>query len=102
MNSSAGSRASSRRRPSYKPNKADWLEGAWSGLQIASGEDRRGETAVDMETLKEIGKALTAVPEDFTANRKILRLLEQQAADVRDPAKASTGPWARRWRSGRC
>ncbi|HLB81067.1 MAG TPA: thiamine pyrophosphate-dependent enzyme, partial [Dongiaceae bacterium] len=30
---------------SYKPNKADWLEGAWSGLEIASGEERRGRTA---------------------------------------------------------
>ena len=26
---------------SYKPNKADWLEGAWSGLEIASGDERR-------------------------------------------------------------
>jgi 2-oxoglutarate dehydrogenase E1 component len=24
----------------YKPNKADWLEGAWSGLATASGDDR--------------------------------------------------------------
>jgi 2-oxoglutarate dehydrogenase E1 component len=63
---------------SYKPNKADWLEGAWSGFEIASGEDRRGETAVEMTTLKEIGKALAAVPKDFTANRKIIRLLQSK------------------------
>src|SRR5690606_15022459 len=31
---------------SYKPNKADFLEGAWSGLKVAYGEDRRGETAI--------------------------------------------------------
>ncbi len=61
---------------SYKPNKADWLEGAWSGFEIASGEDRRGETAVEIETLREVGRALTAVPRDFNANRKILRQLE--------------------------
>src|SRR6185312_6171228 len=30
----------------YRPNKADWLEGAWSGLKVASGDARRGETAV--------------------------------------------------------
>ncbi len=34
---------------SYKPNKADWLEGAWAGLAIASGDDRRGETTVPLE-----------------------------------------------------
>src|SRR5206468_1003834 len=64
---------------SYKPNKADWLEGAWSGLATASGDDRRGETSVAIETLKRIGTALTHVPADFNANRKIRRLLEQRS-----------------------
>src|SRR3546814_10325094 len=46
----------------YKPNKADWLEGAWSGLDIARGFDpRRGKTAVPLETLKEVGLGLTKV-----------------------------------------
>ena len=61
---------------SYKPNKADWLEGAWSGLEIASGDERRGRTAVDGETLREVGRALATVPEGFNANRKIVRLLD--------------------------
>ena len=32
----------------YKPNKADWLDGAWSGLRTADNADeqRRGKTAV--------------------------------------------------------
>jgi 2-oxoglutarate dehydrogenase E1 component len=64
--------------PSYKPNKADWLEGAWSGLETASGEDRRGETSMSLATLKEIGKALSGIPEGFVANRKILRLLQSK------------------------
>jgi 2-oxoglutarate dehydrogenase E1 component len=62
----------------YRPNKADWLEGAWSGLAIASGEDRRGETSVSLEMLKEVGAALTTVPKDFNLNRKIARQLEQK------------------------
>ncbi len=62
----------------YKPNKADWLEGAWAGMQIASGEDRRGETAATMEALQDVGRALTSVPRNFNANRKILRFLEQR------------------------
>src|SRR3546814_9654792 len=61
----------------YKPNKADWLEGAWSGLDIARGFDpRRGKTAVPLETLKEVGLGLTKVPADFNLNRKIARQLE--------------------------
>jgi 2-oxoglutarate dehydrogenase E1 component len=63
---------------SYRPNKADWLEGAWTGLEVASGDDRRGETAVKMETLKEVGLSLCRVPEGFNLNRKLARQLEQK------------------------
>jgi len=59
----------------YRPNKADWLEGAWAGLQTASGDERRGTTAVELATLKDVGRALSAVPKGFSANRKILRQL---------------------------
>src|SRR5690606_25165328 len=57
----------------YKPNKADWLDGAWSGLKKADDEDeqRRGKTAVPVKTLKEIGKKLTEVPADFEVHRTI-------------------------------
>src|SRR5690606_31355763 len=59
-----------------KPNKADYLEGKWSGLKVASGDDRRGDTAVSTARLQEVGKVITSVPDGFTANPKILRLLE--------------------------
>jgi 2-oxoglutarate dehydrogenase E1 component len=61
---------------SYRPNKADWLEGAWTGLEAASGEDRRGETAAPTELLQTVGAALSRVPEGFNINRKIARQLE--------------------------
>ncbi|HYM01693.1 MAG TPA: 2-oxoglutarate dehydrogenase E1 component [Stellaceae bacterium] len=61
---------------SYLPNKADWLEGVWSGLEVASGDMRRGETAVALEQLKSVGQALTTVPEGFNLNRKIARQLD--------------------------
>ncbi len=60
----------------YRPNKADWFEGAWAGMEAASGDERRGQTAVELETLREVGLALSRVPERFNANRKILRQLE--------------------------
>ncbi len=60
----------------YKPNKADYLEGKWTGMKVAYGDDRRGETAVPSARIQELGKVLTTVPSDFTANPKILRLLE--------------------------
>ncbi|MCG8360347.1 MAG: 2-oxoglutarate dehydrogenase E1 component, partial [Kiloniellales bacterium] len=64
----------------YKVNKADWLEGAWSGLSSVKGWDaRRGKTSVPLKTLKEVGKALTSTPEDFNLNRKIGRQLAAKA-----------------------
>ena len=62
----------------YKPNKADWLDGAWSGLRTADNQDeqRRGKTAVPVKTLKEIGKKLAEVPKDFEVHKTIQRFLD--------------------------
>ncbi|WP_343313006.1 2-oxoglutarate dehydrogenase E1 component [Brucella sp. BE17] len=66
---------------SYKPNKADWLDGAWAGLRAADNADeqRRGKTAVAMKTLKEIGKKLVEVPKDFHVHRTIQRFLDNRS-----------------------
>src|SRR5689334_707584 len=56
---------------SYKPNKADWLEGAWLGLATASGDDRRDDTAVSLDLLQRIGGDIAKIPADFNANKKI-------------------------------
>ncbi|MDH6231440.1 2-oxoglutarate dehydrogenase E1 component [Mesorhizobium soli] len=63
---------------SYKPNKADWLDGAWSGLRAADNQDelRRGKTAVPVKILKEVGKKLTDVPEGFEVHKTIGRFLD--------------------------
>jgi len=65
---------------SYKPNKADWLDGAWTGLRTADNQDeqRRGKTSVPMKTLKEIGRKLTEVPAGFEVHRTIARFLENR------------------------
>ncbi|MBV9824675.1 MAG: 2-oxoglutarate dehydrogenase E1 component [Alphaproteobacteria bacterium] len=60
----------------YRPNKADWLEGAWAGLEPAPDDDRRGDTAVALEVLREIGHGLVTVPDGFHLNRKIARQLD--------------------------
>lgn len=36
----------------FKPNKADWLDGQWSGFVPPMDDDRRGDTAVDIDILK--------------------------------------------------
>ncbi|PHP68545.1 2-oxoglutarate dehydrogenase E1 component [Zhengella mangrovi] len=69
---------------SFKPNKADWLDGAWSGFRTAdtADEQRRGKTAMPIKTLKEIGKKLAEVPEGFEAHRTIKRFMDNRAAMI--------------------
>ena len=66
----------------YRPNKADWLEGAWAGLEPAPDDDRRGDTAAPLEFLREVGRGLVTVPEGFHLNRKVARLLEAKRAAI--------------------
>ncbi len=64
---------------SYKPNKVDWLEGAWSGMEVAERDGaRRGNTAVKKDELMTVGKAIATPPEDFNTNRKLLRIMGQR------------------------
>ena len=65
----------------YKPNKADWLDGEWSGLRTADNADeqRRGKTAVPVKSLKEIGKKLSEIPAGFNAHKTIQRFMENRA-----------------------
>ncbi len=62
----------------YKPNKADWLDGRWSAIGFADDEARRGDTGVAVETLREVGRRITAVPQDFNAHKTIQRLLQRR------------------------
>ena len=68
----------------YKPNKADWLEGHWSGLRQPGDEAEwtEGETAVAPAALQAVGTAISQVPEGFDVNPKILRQLEAKRATL--------------------
>ncbi len=60
----------------FRPNKADWLDGRWSGLGQQDGKYDRGQTAVEMDRLKKVGAALTRLPEGFEAHKTVLRMLD--------------------------
>jgi 2-oxoglutarate dehydrogenase E1 component len=60
---------------SYKPNKADWLDGSWAGLKVASVDEdpRRGNTSTSIEKLKKIGHKITNIPADFNIHKTAKR-----------------------------
>ncbi len=66
----------------YEPEKADWLDGKWSGFTPPLDDDRRGDTAVDVARLKDVGGKLTHVPEDVTVHRTLGRILKSKKAMI--------------------
>jgi 2-oxoglutarate dehydrogenase E1 component len=67
----------------YKPNKADWLEGKWAGITVAPGEeDRKGMTAVELDKLVAVGRAISEPPKNFELNRKIARQLQEKRKTI--------------------
>jgi 2-oxoglutarate dehydrogenase E1 component len=69
---------------SYRPNRADWLDGRWADITPARDleDPRRGQTGAPVEVLKQIGKAITTVPEGFHLHRTIARFLENRRKAV--------------------
>lgn len=64
---------------SFKPNKADWLDGRWSGFEREREEYQAGETAIKPETMAEIGAALSRAPDNFDLHKTVGRLLDNKA-----------------------
>jgi 2-oxoglutarate dehydrogenase E1 component len=69
---------------SYKPNKADWLEGRWSGMRQSGQDVEQVEhgTEVPLDILKAVGGALARVPASFAVNPKIARQLDAKQAMI--------------------
>ena len=78
----------------YRPNKADWLDGKWSGSSSPRcRRSRRGNTGVAVETLKDIGSKITKVPQGFHVHRTIQRFLDsrQKAIETGEGIDWATG-----------
>jgi 2-oxoglutarate dehydrogenase E1 component len=69
---------------SYRPNKADWLDGRWSGFKRADTDDdpRRGHTGVEIERLKEIGQKITTIPNDFHLHKTLTRFMDNRRKSI--------------------
>ncbi len=61
----------------YKANKADWLDGKWSHLGLPDVE-ARGQTAVPVQRLKDLGLKLTTIPERIDVHKTLRRVLDNR------------------------
>jgi len=67
---------------SYKPNKADWLDGTWTGFKTASFDARRGKTSSNEEDIKLIAKEIHSIPENFTPHKRIKKIYNDRYQSI--------------------
>ncbi len=64
---------------SYKPNKADWFAGRWSGLHSPADPEsarRNMVTGLDRKLFDSIGRTLTTVPDSVTIHKTLARVID--------------------------
>jgi 2-oxoglutarate dehydrogenase E1 component len=74
----------------YHANKADWLDGKWSGLKLPTGDERHA-TGVAKAKLVDLGRKMTSVPERVSMHKTVERVI----AGRREAIEAGEGiDWA--------
>jgi 2-oxoglutarate dehydrogenase E1 component len=69
----------------YKPSRIDWLDGVWSGLGLPEEDDRRGQTAAEIDALKDIAEKMTTVPDDIAIHKTLKRVIaNRRKVDLED------------------
>ncbi|MBS0478440.1 MAG: 2-oxoglutarate dehydrogenase E1 component [Proteobacteria bacterium] len=63
----------------YKPNKADWFSGRWSGLHAPADPEsarRNVETGIGKKLFESLGRLLTTVPDDIAIHKALARVID--------------------------
>ena len=67
----------------FHANKADWLDGVWSGLKVEPGQElQRGDTGVPEARLKDLGHLITAIPERIDVHKTLRRVIDARRTAV--------------------
>jgi 2-oxoglutarate dehydrogenase E1 component len=69
---------------SYQVNHADWFEDRWSGLSSGSEADLLAVTATGLarDSLRELGRTLTAIPQGMAIDPKVARFLDERRSAI--------------------
>ena len=74
---------------SYKPNRADWFGGRWSGLSAPADSEtarRNVATGIEKKLFDALGRTLTTVPADLTIHKTLGRVLDAKRETFRTGA----------------
>ena len=82
---------------SYKPNKADWFAGRWTGLSAPADPEtarRNIPTGISDKLFDSLGRTLTTVPEGVEVHKTLRRVLDAKAAMFADKDDNEVFDWA--------
>ena len=82
---------------SYKPNKADWFAGRWSGLHAPADPEnarRNISTGVSDKLFDSIGRVLTTIPADVEVHKTLRRVIDARGAMFADKSDGEVFDWA--------
>ncbi|HSV01704.1 MAG TPA: 2-oxoglutarate dehydrogenase E1 component [Phenylobacterium sp.] len=66
---------------SYHANKADWLDGKWSGLTLPGSEESR-VTGVARQKLIDLGHKMTSIPKRISVHKTVARVIAGRRAAI--------------------
>jgi 2-oxoglutarate dehydrogenase E1 component len=77
---------------SYHADKADWLDGKWSGLKLPGAEES-GVTGVPKQKLLDLGHKITSIPERISVHKTVERVIagRREAIEKGEGLDWSTG-----------
>ncbi len=82
---------------SYKPNKADWFAGRWSGLHAPADTEnarRNITTGVSDKLFDSIGRIMTTIPDDLAVHKTLRRVIDARGAMFADKSDKDVFDWA--------
>ena len=82
---------------SYKPNKADWFAGRWSGLHAPADPEnarRNISTGVSDKLFDSIGRVMTTIPGDLDVHKTLRRVIDARGVMFADKSDTEVFDWA--------
>jgi 2-oxoglutarate dehydrogenase E1 component len=82
---------------SYKPNKADWFAGRWSGLHKPADPEsarRNIATGVPDKLFDSIGRVMTSIPDDLDVHKTLRRVIDGRGAMFAEKDDGAVFDWA--------
>ena len=60
---------------SFKPNKADWLDGFWANMKSSRGSKRKILTSISKDNFIDIGNKISSYPESLNIHKTLARII---------------------------